>query len=81
MPHDRIHRRHRALPDAGGHTLSCPVADTGEPGHALGYAKSSRFPQFKGDEVWFRVRWVRRGRFEVIAQAADPRGRPLPAEL
>lgn len=83
MAHERIlhYRRHRALPNAGGYTLFCSVTYNGELGHALGYPKPDRFPEFEGDEAWFRVRWFRRGKFEVIEQVADRQGRPMPTTV
>lgn len=82
MPHERIlhYRRYRALPDGGGRTLFCAVTHRGEFGDALGYPTPDRFPEFEGDEAWFRVRWFRRGKFEVIEQVADSRGRPMPGK-
>lgn len=80
MPTERIlhYRRHRALPDVGGHTLFCTVTYHGELGSALGYPTPECFPEFEGDEAWFRVRWFRRGKFDVIEQVADRRGSPMP---
>lgn len=82
VPQDRIlhYRRQRALPDAGGHTLFCVVTYNGEFGRALGYPTPAKFPEFEGDEAWFRVRWTNRSRFEVIEQVADRSGAPLPVE-
>ncbi|RZJ44532.1 MAG: hypothetical protein EON86_03155 [Brevundimonas sp.] len=79
MPTDRIlhYRRVRALPDVGGRTLFCTVTSDGGPHGVLGYPTPERFPDFAGEAAWFRVRWFRKGRFEVITQVADRSGAPL----
>lgn len=79
MPHERIlhYRRHRALPDAGGHTLFCTVTYDGGIFDVLGYPTPDRFPDFDGEVAWFRVRWFRKGKFEVIEQVADRAGAKL----
>lgn len=73
------YRRHRALPDAGGHTLFCTVTRRGGINDVLAYPTPNKFPDFPGDEAWFRVRWFSKRRFEVIEQVADRAGSPLPA--
>jgi len=81
MPEERVlhYRRMRALPNAGGHTLFCKVTYDGGLFGVLGYPTPDRFPDFDGEEAWFRVRWFRKGRFVVIEQVADRAGHPLPA--
>ena len=50
-------RRHRFLPDAGGGTVYCTMTYDGRPGPALAFLKPGQFPEFDGDEAWFRVLW------------------------
>ena len=80
MPHERIlhYRRRRALPNAGGHTLFCTVTRDGGINDVMGYPTPSRFPDFDGEEAWFRVRWFSKRRFEVIEQVADKQGSSWP---
>lgn len=79
MPTERIlhYRRVRALPEVGGHTLFCTVTWDGGDHDILGYPTPERVPDFPGETAWFRVRWVRKGRFEVIEQVADRSGAAL----
>lgn len=83
MPDERIlhYRRARALPNGGGHTLFCVVTYNGTELTALGFPGPERFPDFDGEEAWFRVRWYRRGKFEVIRQVADKHGAPMPTPV
>ncbi|RZJ47396.1 MAG: hypothetical protein EON87_00750 [Brevundimonas sp.] len=81
MPTECIlhYRRRRARPEAGGHTLFCNVTRDGGINDVMGYPTPNRFPDFAGEEAWFRVRWFSTRRFEVIEQVADRQGAPLPA--
>lgn len=81
MPDERIlhYRRSRAQPHDGGYTLFCVVTYNGEVAPALSFQRPDRFPDFDGEEAWFRVRWFSKRRFEVIEQVADKSGAPLPA--
>lgn len=80
MPTEVIlhYRRHRALPNVGGHTLFCTVTRAGGINDVLAYPTPNKFPDFAGEGAWFRVRWFSRRRFEVIEQVADKAGNPLP---
>ncbi|HWW10965.1 MAG TPA: hypothetical protein VN018_00510 [Brevundimonas sp.] len=80
MPYERVlhYRRQRALPNAGGHTLFCTVTRDGGINDVIGYPTPNRFPDFEGEEAWFRVCWFSKRKFEVIEQVADRTGAPLP---
>ena len=81
MPTERVlhYRRMRAMPNVGGHTLFCNVTWDGGINNVIGYPTPNRFPDFEGEEAWFRVRWFNKSKFEVIEQVADRSGAPLPA--
>lgn len=81
MPTERIlhYRRMRALPDVGGHTLFCNVTADGGINSVIGYPTPNKFPDFRGEEAWFRVRWFSKRRYEIIEQVADKSGAPLSA--
>jgi hypothetical protein len=48
--------------------------------HGARLPKADQFPEFEGEEAWFRGRWFSKRRFEVIQQVADKHGAPLVAE-
>lgn len=60
--------RHRFLPNAGGGTVFCVMTYRGEVGPALAYLSPGQFPEFDGEEAWFRVRWFSKRRREFIEQ-------------
>lgn len=60
--------RHRFLPNAGGETVFCVMTYRGEPGRALAYLRPGQYPEFDGEEAWFRVRWFSKRRREFIEQ-------------
>jgi hypothetical protein len=35
---------------------------------ALGYLRPGQFPEFEGEEAWFKVRWFSKSRREFIEQ-------------
>lgn len=76
MPTERIlhYRRARARPEDGGYTLFCVVTWNGETAPAVAFRRPDQFPDFAGDEAWFRVRWFSKRRFEVIEQVSDRTG-------
>ena len=76
MPTERIlhYRRARARPEDGGYTLFCVVTWNGEPAPAVAFRRPDQFPDFVGDEAWFRVRWFSKRKFEVIEQVSDRTG-------
>lgn len=79
MPRDRfLHlRRSRFLPQDGGGTVFCVMTHTGDLFGALAYLRPGLFPEFDGDEGWFRVEWHSKKRFKVLEQVADRSGTPL----
>lgn len=60
--------RQRLLPNAGGGTVFCVMTYRGEAGPALAYLTPGQFPEFNGEEAWFRVRWFSKRRREFIEQ-------------
>lgn len=60
--------RHRFLPNAGGGTVFCVMTYRGQPDRALAHLPPGRFPEFDGEEAWFRVRWFSKHRREFIEQ-------------
>lgn len=83
MPDERIlhYRRSRALADAGGYTLFCIVTYNGELAPALAFRRPDQFPEFEGEEAWFRVRWFSKRRFEILERVADKGGAPVRAMI
>ena len=83
MPSERIlhYRRMHALPDVGGHTLFCNVTWDGGLNDVIGYPTPDKFPDFAGEEAWFRVRWFSKRKFQVIEQVTDQEGAPRRAEV
>lgn len=79
MPTERIlhYRRTRARVEDGAYTLFCIVTGGGELAPALAFRTPDQFPEFAGEEAWFRVRWFSKRKFEVIEQVADRAGAPL----
>lgn len=79
MPTERIlhYRRSRARPEDGAYTLFCIVTCDGQIAPALSFQRPDRFPEFEGEEAWFRVRWFSKRKFDVIEQVADRQGAPL----
>jgi len=65
--------RHRFLPNAGGGTVYCVMTYRGEIGPALEYLRPGEFPEFDGEQAWFRVRWFSKIKREFIAQTEAPR--------
>lgn len=61
-------RRHRFLPQDGGRTVFCIMTCRGEVGPALAFLAPGQFPEFEGEEAWFRVRWFNKRRREFIEQ-------------
>ena len=65
--------RHRFLPQDGGGTVFCVMTYSG--GHdALAYLTPGQFPEFEGEQAWFRVRWVNKRRRKFLEQVVDPPG-------
>lgn len=64
--------RHRFLPNAGGGTVFCVMTYDGRPGRALAYLDPGQFPEFEGEEAWFRVRWFSARRREFLEQIKRP---------
>lgn len=60
--------RSRFLPNAGGGTVFCVMTYRGEPGRALAYLIPGQYPEFEGEQAWFRVRWFSKRRREFIEQ-------------
>ena len=79
MPrHVIVHlRRTRYLPKDGGGTVYCVMTYTGDLFGALAYLRPGSYPEFEGDEAWFRVEWHSKKRFRVLKQVADKSGTPL----
>lgn len=80
MPRDVIiHlRRSRFLPQDGGGTVFCIMTYSGEVGGALAFLSPGAFPEFHGEEAWFRVEWHSKRRYRFLEQVADRAGTPLP---
>lgn len=72
MPHIRtVHlARHRFLPQDGGGTVYCVMTYRGEVGPALAFLRPGQFPEFEGEDAWFRVRWFSKHRRDFIEQIA-----------
>lgn len=64
-------RRHRFLPRDGGGTVFCTMTFAGN-GPALAFLNPGEFPEFDGDEAWFRVLWHSKRKREFIAQVERP---------
>jgi hypothetical protein len=67
-----LHRA-RYLPNAGGGTIFCTVTYDGQ-GPALALLKPGEFPDFEGEEAWFRAEQLPRKRFRFIRQVESKRG-------
>lgn len=63
--------RHRFLPEDGGGTVFCVMTYRGQ-APALAYLKPGEFPEFDGEQAWFRVRWFSKRRREFIEQIEAP---------
>ena len=61
-------RRARFLPQDGGGTVFCVMTYRGDPHAALAYLPPGQFPEFAGEEAWFRVRWVSKAKREFLEQ-------------
>lgn len=70
MPDIRIVHlaRHRFLPQDGAGTVFCVMTYDGKVGPALAFVRPGEFPEFEGEEAWFRVRWFNKRRREFIEQ-------------
>lgn len=79
MPRDVIvHlRRSRYLPQDGGGTVFCVMTHTGTTFGALAYLPPGAYPEFDGEEAWFRLQWHSRTKFRFIEQVADRSGRSI----
>ncbi|MBU1323831.1 MAG: hypothetical protein KJ676_01160 [Alphaproteobacteria bacterium] len=64
--------RHRFLPAAGGGTVFCVMTYDGRVLGALAYLTPGQFPEFEGEEAWFRVRWFSKRRREFLEQIERP---------
>jgi hypothetical protein len=67
-------RRHRFLPNAGGGTVFCTMTYDASQAPALAFLKPGEFPEFEGEEAWFRVRWFNKRKREFLEQIVG-RGR------
>ena len=67
-------RRARCLPNAGGGTIYCTVTYDGKVGRALAFLKPGQFPEFEGEEAWFRVEQLPRKRFRFFRQVDSKHG-------
>lgn len=76
MPQEHtVHlRRHRLLPSAGGGTVFCTMTFSGD-GPALAFLDPGQFPEFEGEEAWFRVLWHSKRKRDFIRQIDPPAGR------
>ena len=61
-------RRARFLPQDGGGTVFCVMSYRGGTHGALAYLPPGQFPEFDGEEAWFRVRWVSKAKREFLEQ-------------
>jgi hypothetical protein len=79
MPYVRfLHlRRSRFLPQDGGGTCFCVMTSDGGLGGALGYLRPGTYPEFEGEEGWFRVEWHSKRRYRVMEQVDDRNGSPM----
>lgn len=66
-------RRARYLPNAGGGTIFCTVTYDST-GPALTFLHPGQFPEFEGEEAWFRAEQLPRKRFRFIRQMESKRG-------
>jgi hypothetical protein len=75
MPDIRIIHlaRIRYLPKDGGGTVYCVMSYVGGLFGALGYLPPGKFPEFEGEEAWFRVRWFSKDRREFLEQVEAKR--------
>lgn len=64
--------RHRFLSNAGGGTVFCVMTYGGQAGPALAHLRRGEFPEFDGEEAWFRVRWFSKRRREFIERIEAP---------
>lgn len=67
-------RRTRYLPKDGGGTVYCVMTHTGDLFGALAYLRPGSYPEFDGDEAWFRVEWHSKRKYRVLEQVADRSG-------
>ena len=58
-------------PMAGG-SVFCIVTYDGNVGRALAYLNPGQFPEFDGEEAWFRVRWHSKLRRDFLEQIEAP---------
>ena len=79
MPRDVIVHlsRSRYLPQDGGGTVFCVMTYDGGTFGALGYVRPGTYPEFDGDEAWFRLEWRSRTKFRFVEQVADRIGTPM----
>ena len=64
--------RRRLLPADGGGTVFCVMTYSGAKGPPLAYLDPGQYPEFDGEEAWFRVRWFSKRRREFIEQVEAP---------
>lgn len=60
--------RTRFLPADGGGTVFCVMTYDGKVGRALAFLRPGQFPEFDGEEAWFRVRWHSKLRRDFLEQ-------------
>ena len=60
--------RYRFLANAGGGTVFCVMTYDGDIFGALAYLSPGQFPEFEGEEAWFKVRWFSKSRRAFLYQ-------------
>lgn len=70
-------QRHRFLPDAGGGTVFVCVTYDGGIFDVIRRLSPGQYPEFEGEEAWFRVIMYPRRRLEILEQVQDKSGAPL----
>ena len=71
-------RRSRYLPKDGGGTVFCVMTYGGGVHDALAYLSPGQFPEFEGDQAWFRVRWFSKAKREFLEQVEPDRAPTRP---
>jgi len=56
----------------------CTMTYDGTSLSALAFLNPGAFPEFEGEEAWFRVRWFSKRKREFLSQIDRPPHRPLP---
>lgn len=64
--------RQRFLAKDGGGTVFCVMTYRGH-GPALACLSPGHYPEFDGEEAWFRVRWFSKRHREFLEQIEPPR--------